>query len=63
MTEKSFEPLKRRNSAAYAEAYSYFYPRMLSAGARVFGEMFDQNFSMEVSFVPMMHPTDEGKVL
>ena len=35
MTEKYFEPLKRRNSAAYAEAYSYFYPQMLSAGASV----------------------------
>lgn len=62
MTEKCFEPLKRRNSAAYAEAYSYFYVQMLSAGVRVFGEEFDQSIPMEVSFVPMMHPTEEDEV-
>lgn len=62
MTEKYFEPLKRRNSSAYAEAYSYFYPRMLSAGVSVLGDDFETGIPVEVSFVPMMHPTEEGGV-
>ena len=62
MTEKFFEPLKRRNSAAYAEAYSYFYPRLLSAGVSAFGDEFEHSIPMEVSFVPIMHPTEEGKI-
>lgn len=62
MTEKCFEPLKRRNSAAYAEAYSYFYPRLLSAGVSAFGDDFEHSIPVELSFVPMMHPADEGKV-
>ena len=61
MTERYFEPLKRRNSDAYAEAYSYFYADMISIDARFFHEEFEQSFPMEVSFVPMMHPTEEGK--
>ncbi len=60
MTEKYFEPLKRRNSGAYAEAYSRFYAEMLSIGAWYFHEDFEQSFPMEVSFVPMLHPTEEG---
>ena len=62
MTEKCLEPLTRRNSGAYAEAYSYFYPQILSAGFQVFGEDFEQSIPVEVSFVPMMHPTEEGAV-
>ncbi len=62
MTEKYFEPLKRRNSGAYAEAYSYFYADMLTIDAWLFGEDFEQSFSMQVNFVPMMHPTVEGKI-
>ena len=62
ITEKCFEPLKRRNSAAYAEAYSYFYAQMLSAGAQVFGDEFDLGIPMEVNFVPMLSPTEEGEV-
>lgn len=62
MTEKFFEPLERRGSAAYAEAYSYFYPLILSAGAKVFGEDFELGIPMEVSFVPMMHFSEKGKV-
>lgn len=60
--EKCLEPMKRRNSSAYAEAYSYFYAQMLSAGVQVFGDDFEQSIPLEVSFVPMMHPTEEGKV-
>ena len=32
MTERYFEALPRRNSAAYAEAYSYFYADMAYVG-------------------------------
>ena len=62
ITERYFEPLKRRSSGAYAEAYSYFYSDMIYADALLFREEFEQSFPMEVSFVPMMHPTEEGKV-
>ncbi len=62
MTEQYFEPLKRRNSNAYADAYSRFYAHMLSVGAHLFHEDFQQNFPMEVSFVPMMHPTEKDKI-
>ena len=61
MTEFYFEPLTRRNSAAYADAYSKFYSQMASIAAHYFNEDFDQSFPVEVSFVPMMHPTEEGK--
>ena len=62
MTEKYFEPLERRNSYAYADAYSRFYAEMLSIGAWYFDEDFEQSFPMKVSFVPMMHPAGEGKM-
>lgn len=61
MAELCFEPLTRRNSAAYADAYSRFYGQMASIAAHYFQEDFDQSFPVEVSFVPMMHPTEEGK--
>lgn len=63
MAEKCFEPLKRRNGFAYAEVYSYFYMQTLSAGGQVFGNDFEQSIPMEVSFVPMMHPAEEGNVV
>lgn len=62
MTEKCFEPLERRNSFSYAEAYSHIYPWLLSAGVSVFGDDFEHSVPMEVSFVPMMHPTERGKI-
>lgn len=62
MAERYFEPLERRNSSAYAEAYADFYGQMISVGARLFNEDFEQSFPMEVSFVPMLHPTEEGKI-
>lgn len=62
MTEQYFEPLKRRNGSAYAEAYSRFYAHMFSISAQLFREDFQQSIPLEVSFVPMMHPTEEGKV-
>lgn len=36
MVDKCLEPLKHRNRSAYAEAYSYFYMQMLSAGVQIF---------------------------
>ena len=62
MAERYFEPLERRNSGAYAEAYADFYGQMISVGARLFNEDFEQSFPMEVNFVPMMHPTEEDKL-
>ena len=62
ITSQYLEPLKRRNSGAYAEAYSQFYAEMLYIGAHFFGEEFEESVPMEVSFVTMMHPTEEGKV-
>ena len=53
MAEQYFEPLPRRNSAAYAQAYSAFYADMVSVGTWMFQDDFAQKFPMEVSFVPM----------
>ena len=61
MTEKYFEPLKRRNSAAYGKAYSAFYADMLRTGALLFGENFDQKFSAEIDFVPMTRKENESE--
>lgn len=61
MTEKYFEPLGRRNSTAYGTAYSTFYADMLRTGALLFGEDFDQKFSIEVGFVPMMQKENESE--
>lgn len=62
MAEHYFEPLKRRNSAAYAQAYSQFYGQMVSIAAHYFHEDFEQSTPVEVSFVPMMHPTQKGGI-
>lgn len=60
MARQYFEPLKRRSANAYAGAYSFFYAHMLAAGAQLFHQSFQQSFPMEVSFVPMMHPTEKN---
>lgn len=62
LTEDYFEPLKRRGNAAYAEAYSVFYMDMVKLNALAFQEDFSQSAPVEMSFVPMMHPTNEGEV-
>ena len=62
VADEYLEPLKHRNSFAYAEAYTDIYTQMLYAGFQVFGEDFEQGISMEVDFVPMMHPTEKDKV-
>lgn len=35
---------------------------MISLDAWLFSKDFEQSFPMEVNFVPMLHPTDEGKI-
>lgn len=62
MTENYFEKLERRNAAAYANAYSYFYADMFTIAANVFGEDFSQSFTVELNFVPMMHQTNKDEV-
>ena len=62
MTRTYFEPLKRRTSDAYAQACSRFYSDMLSIGAHIFNDEFEQSFPVEVGFVPMTHPTEEGRI-
>ena len=62
MTENYFEKLERRNAAAYADAYSYFYADMFTVAANVFGEDFSQSFTVALDFVPMMHQTNKDEV-
>ena len=62
MTEDYFEKLERRNAAAYADAYSYFYADMFTIAANVFGEDFSQSFTVMLNFVPMMHQTNKDEV-
>ena len=61
MAERYFEPLRRRNSDAYADAYSCFYADMICVSAQLLGEDFDQSFPMQVDFVPMMYPNEEDR--
>lgn len=62
MLELYFEQLTRRNSAAYAAAYSKYFQDMASAGPLFFGDMiFEQSFSVQVKFTPMRHPAKNGK--
>lgn len=61
MTERYLEPLGRRNSDAYADAYSRFYADMICVSAQILGEDFDQSFPMRVDFVPMMYPNETDR--
>ena len=64
MLELYFELLTRRSSEAYAEAYAIYFTDMVAAGELFFPEQeFEQSFSAQLCFVPMTHPTEEGKVL
>ena len=63
MTERYLEPLGRRNSDAYADAYSRFYADMICVSAQILGEDFDQSFPMRVDFVPMMYPNETDRFL
>ncbi|NLI91957.1 MAG: hypothetical protein GX434_07025 [Peptococcaceae bacterium] len=57
-----FENLPRRNSEAYAQAYSNYYRDMADAGALLFGDLpFEQRFPVKVRFTPLRHPQGKGK--
>lgn len=63
MLELYFEPLARRSTDAYAEAFARYYGEMKSVEG-IFGDgPFEQSFPMENRFVPMAHPTEKGMVL
>ena len=63
MLELYFEPLARRSVDAYAEAYARYYGEMKSVEG-IFGEgPFEQSFPTENQFVPMVHPTEKGRML
>ena len=59
MINENLEPLERRNPAAYALAYSFFYAKMLRESPE--GE-FGQSCSIEVRFVPMAGRTEEDDI-
>ena len=62
MLELYFENLTRRNSEAYAQAYSNYYRDMSDAGALLFGDLpFEQGFPAKVRFTPLRHPQGKGK--
>ena len=63
MLELYFEPLARRSTDAYADAFAQYYGEMKSVEG-IFGEgPFEQSFPTENQFVPMAHPTERGRVL
>ncbi|MDD4237917.1 MAG: DUF6076 domain-containing protein [Desulfotomaculaceae bacterium] len=62
MLELYFEKRPRRNSEAYAVAYSKYYRDMIEGGALIVpGTPFGQEFDVKVKFVPLLHLTDKGK--
>ena len=64
MLELYLEPLTRRSADAYAFAYAKYFTDMEAAGALLFGpQKFEQSFSSQIKFVPMAHPTENGKVI
>ena len=63
MLELYFEPLSRRSTNAYAEAFARYFGEMKSVEG-IFGEgPFEQSFPTENSFVPMLHQTEKGKAV
>ena len=63
MLDLYFEPLARRSTDAYAEAFARYYGEMKSVGG-IFGQgPFEQSFPTENRFVPMAHPTEKGRAL
>lgn len=64
MLELYFEPLSRRNTEAYAQAYAAYFTDMVAAGGLFFlDQEFEQSFPAQICFVPMAHPTEAGKVI
>ena len=63
MLELYFEPLSRRSTDAYAEAFARYFGEMKSMEGS-FGEgLFEQSFPTENSFVPMLHQAEKSKVV
>lgn len=60
--EQYFEPLEKRNSRAYADAYTLFYSSMMHISAQLYHEPFEQSVPLEVSFVPMLHQTNANEI-
>lgn len=61
MLEFYFEPLPRRSSAAYAEAYAAYFREMSVAGRLFFPEQeFHQSVPVELCYVPAVHPAKTG---
>ena len=64
MLELYFEPLSRRSSEAYAEAYAAYFTDMAAAGELFFPEQeFSQSFPAQLCFVPTVDTAETGKVL
>jgi hypothetical protein len=62
MLELYFENLTRRNSEAYAQAYSKYHRDMADTGDLLFGDLpFEQGFPVKVRFTPLQHPQGKGK--
>jgi len=62
MLELYFEQLPRRNSEAYAVAYTKYFKDMINGGAMLsIGREFEQGFDLKVKFVPLLNPTVKGK--
>lgn len=57
------EPLKRRNSEAYATGIYRFYSDMETAGRENHESPPEHSFPVQVKFVPMESPTDKGKII
>ena len=63
MLDFYFEPLARRSTDAYANAYAQYFSEMRAVEG-IFGDgPFEQSFPIEIQFVPMAHPAEEGKAL
>lgn len=64
MLELYFEPLPRRSSETYAEAYASYFREMSVAGRLFFPEQeFHQSVPVELCYVPAVHPTKAGSVI
>ena len=64
MLELYLEPLRRRSADAYAFAYAKYFTDVEAAGAFLFdAQEFEQSFPTQIKFVPMAHPSEDGKVI
>lgn len=64
MVEGYFEPLPSRNADAYAEGYFRFYQDMATLDEENDDEQgISLSYSVEVNFVPMLSPSEAGKLI